>query len=49
MDGWMAHNSPSQTIQPIILFLSLAFLFLLRQKHSLENYLRDKMLHKMGV
>jgi hypothetical protein len=41
MDGWMG-----QSPQPY--FFPLAFLYLLRQKF-LKVYLRDKLLHRMGV
>ena len=56
MDGWVEQSSPIQTLyffykasQPTTLFL-FSILFIPSQpKWFLENYLRDKMLHRMGV
>ena len=48
MDGWMNEwGRDPKTNHPMILFLWRFYAFL--DKHSLENYLRNKMLHKMGV
>jgi hypothetical protein len=48
MNGWMdGLDRDPKTNHPMILFLWYFYTFL--DKHSLENYLRNKMLHKMGA
>jgi hypothetical protein len=50
MDGWMDGWDKAHQDNPFnqqLYFFSLVFLILPWTKSSLENYLRDKMLHKM--
>jgi hypothetical protein len=45
MNGWMAQKPQANHLMNLFLWHFYTFL----DKHSLENYLRNKMLHKMGV
>lgn len=51
LDGWMDGAELPKPNHPTNNFISFLcpFLYLLRQKSSLENYLSDKMLHRMGI